>query len=319
MKTEGFTPASYESEKQIWLQGCPYAILYFISCVGHATHSRLANLLGRLGVDDIATGRRLVEAITEALLKSGNIYKIGDRVYAPFPPYAVQRDSEEWIILGDSRIDRFLAQSGGLFEVQSNIDKDRAYLERLLLITPDHSSTVFQLAGIRSYTREDMLALVPEVKLLTAPITWPGFEPSAYTKWEALDSNCCWIELQSRTITPEGLCRGSAVDQNSKIIFVRYFFKHQDGWSPLTSDEASLWVLKTAASIGKPYTAEYSESSNCLRLPVRIPYSAYVALRLLGHAIAVEDGTLTAKDVDSHTSRTICEKLAIRLAVRRNQ
>jgi hypothetical protein len=318
MSTNGFTFGALDIEEHRWLQRSPYAVLYFMSCVGRITHSRLENLLTRLGVEDTPAARQLTRAITETLLRGGDIYRIGDRAYAPFPRYAVQRGDDEWIIIGDCIGDNLLARSGYRYEIHSTVDGDTVFLERVLMVPPEESLSVLKSTGIRVYKLEDLLELVPDVRLLVIPLPWPNLQPGAFVKWEALRPDGHWIEVQSQTEAPEGLCRGSATDQQDRIVFVRYFFRHRDGWSPLTADEALLWALKTAAASGEPRVAEYLVSSECLCLPARIPYSAYVVVRFLGDCITVTRDTIEVNGIDYDISKAICEKLGLQFVTRRD-
>lgn len=317
MKIDGFRVASYKPLKHEWLQGAPYAVLSYISLMGMLQHSRLLTFLSGLGVDDVSIRRWLTDTIVEELLRKGDLYKVRDRLYAALPPYAIQRDAEEWIILGDTKVDRFIGEMSPIFEIQSSVGEDFVHLERILMATYEDSVVLFERAGIRPFGKDDLLALIPDIESIVEPIPWPGLEPPAFAIWEWLDNNCQWTKLESRANTPVGLCRGSAADKDGRIMFVRYFFRHRDGWSPLTDDEASLWVLKVADSHGRPFVADYKKADKKLRLSARVPNVAYLALRILGRGRSMEDGRLVVNGIDYAFAENICKKLAIKLTTRR--
>jgi len=162
------------------------------------------------------------------------------------------------------------------------------------------------------YRPEELLVLIPNVVSLSMPLVWTGFEPSPFARWETLDERGRWLASESRPRVT-GVCRGCAEDQEGRTISVRYFYRHPDGWSPITADDACVWSLKAASTAGQPYVAEYGTPGRILRFRTRIPYAAYVALRFLGSQIKSEDGVPVVSGIDVEHARIACNRLALRL------
>ena len=309
----GFTPLLCNHEREKWVNESPYAALLFISCTGKVSHSRLTSFLGRYILHDVSRGRRFLDDVAQALLQGGHIYEVTGGHYRALPPYAVQRDSEEWAVLGDARVDRLLAKESPVFEVRSHISLKGLWLERVLLAPPYDASRLFEAAGLRSFPRRDLLNLIPDIESLTVPVPWPGFEPSPYPNWEFLNERGRWIVAQSQSSIPRGVCRGSTHQEEDGRAWARYFFRHENGWSPLTQDEARLWALREAVSRRDPYSARFAKATRALRLPRDIPQPAYVALRHMGHQCVVADDELIVEEIDFEVAMTLCQKLGIEL------
>lgn len=309
------SPCSYVSAKESWQRGSPYAVLFFTSCVGQASRTRLTSLLNRLGFDDAALSRRLTDSIVDALLRGGHLFEVTDSVYMSLPSYAIQTDHSEWAILGDARIDPTLRARGLEVDVRCDVQDSSVVLERSIAGSSERMVSLLGVLGTRVFSREDLLTLIPDMKSISAPIPWEGFQPSPFARWEALDATGRWSVVESHS-TLTGPCRGRALDEDGRTIATKYFYRHPDGWSPMTTDEARVWTLNAAASVGCPYAGRYQIDSKTLTLDVLLPYSAYLALRFLGTGIHTYEGDLVVHGLEADHARLLCERLAINLSER---
>ena len=95
--------------------------------------------------------------------------------------------------------------------------------------------------------------------------------------------------------------------------FIRHYYRHKNGWSPQTADDAVIWKLRKAKSDGQPYQAEYSTRTNTLKIPFRIPRSGFLALKFLGQHAHYEKGGLVIEGIDFRLSERLCNKLCIKM------
>jgi hypothetical protein len=256
----------------------------------------------------------LTNLVVESLLMTGHIYKARSGVYAAFPTYAVQRDEEEWRILGDARVDTYLKTAGPVLEITCTLNNGILTLERQLLATYDEARRLFEAKGITLFDTNKLLKAIPDTEQINAPTPLQDFVPSPYQRWDCLDDKGRWEQQASPGIDQkECLTQGLMLNDEGEVVRREYFFRHVNGWSPLTRDEASLLMFKTAEEAGHPYHAQYNVSDNRLSLPLGLPYSAYVALQYIGNKFYVRNNMLNIEGIDQDVSSIICRKLSIRL------
>jgi len=299
---------------RICRENCPYAALLFISCLGEISHSKLSLFLSNYTVKKGDFDSRLTENIINSLLRNGDIYEVRGGFYSALPPYAIQRNTEEWVILGDARVDHLLKKEAPVFEVRSQAKTGDITIERLLLATDEEAERIFLITGTRAFQLAELVELIPDTKSLSVPKVWPNYLPTSYPRWQGLNEQGCWEFMEPEAETRQGLCRGLVTDSEGKIITARYFFQHKDGWSPITYEEASLWVFKLAAKTGEPYSGRYLVRKQVLILPVGLPYTAYVVLKYLGDKRVVRDDKCIVEGIDYNVAQTVCQRLDIRLS-----
>jgi hypothetical protein len=297
---------------RICRENCPYAALLFISCSGEISNSKLNRFLDRYTLVDVPDNR-LADNIVKTLLRSGDIYEVRGGSYSALPSYAIQRSKEEWVILGDARVDHILQKEAQIFEITSNATTDEVTLERLLLASHEEAERLFTATKTRAFQSTELVELVPDTESLSVPKVWPNYLPTSYPRWQRLNKRGSWVPMETNDTVIQGLCRGLVLDGEDRIISAKYFFRHEDGWSPVTYEEASLWAFKSAAVAGKPYTARYVESKQTLTVPVGLPYTAYVVLKYLGHKRVVRGDSCVIEGIDYNVAETICQKLDITL------
>lgn len=312
---EGLKVLPYDQGRRICRENCPYAALLIISCLGEISHSKLTLFLNRYTIEKGGLDSRFTEHVISSLLRSGHIYEVRGGFYSALPSYAVQRDLEEWVILGDARVDHALRKQAPVFEVRSHARINEVNLERLLLATREDAEKVFQVTGTRAFQLTELLELIPDAKSLSVPKAWPNYVPGSYLRWQALDKQGRWESMESESDIVQGICRGLISDSEGKVISARYFFRHRDGWSPITSEEANLWVFKLADTAGEPYSAQFLTSKKVLVMPVGLPYTAYFVLKYLGHRGVVRGDQFVVEGVDYSVAQTVCQRLHIRLGV----
>ena len=208
-----------------------------------------------------------------------------------------------------------LVKEAPVFEVRSQAKTSEVTIERLLLATDDEVERIFNVTGTRTFQLADLVGLIPDTKSLSVPKVWPDYLPTAYPKWQRLNEQGCWESMEPETETRQYLCRGLVTDSEGRIITARYFFRHKDGWSPITYEEASLWVFKLAAMAGEPPSAQYLASKQRLTMPVGLPYTAYVVLKYLGQKRVVRGDKCIVEGIDYNIAQTVCQRLDIRLSM----
>ena len=300
---------------RICRENCLYAALLFISCLGEISHSKLTLFLSNYTIEQGDFDSRLAENMIHSLLRNGDIYEVRGGSYSALPSYGIQRNKEEWVILGDARVDHILKKEAPVFEVRSQAKTSEVTIERLLLATDDEVERIFNVTGTRSFQLADLVGLIPDTKSLSVPKVWPDYLPTAYPKWQRLNEQGCWESMEPETETRQYLCRGLVTDSEGRIITARYFFRHKDGWSPITYEEASLWVFKLAAMAGEPPSAQYLASKQRLTMPVGLPYTAYVVLKYLGQKRVVRGDKCIVEGIDYNIAQTVCQRLDIRLSM----
>lgn len=306
---------TYDQGSRICRESCPYAALLFISCLGEISHSKLNLFLSSYTVEKGDFDSRVTENIINSLLRNGDIYEVRGGFYSALPSYAIQRNTEEWVILGDARVDHLLRKEAPVFEVTSHVRTNEVTIERLLLATDGEAERIFHITGTRAFQLAELVELIPDTKSLSVPKVWPNYLPGSYPRWQRLNERGCWGSMEPEAGTLQGFCRGLITDSKGRIISARYFFRHKDGWSPITYEEASLWVFKLAAMAGEPYLARYLASKQILIMPVGLPYTAYVVLKYLGHRRVVRGDKCIVEGIDYDIAQTVCQRLDIRLSV----
>ena len=315
-----FKICSFDSEKLHWIQSSPYAILFLISCLGEVTSSRITYFINRYTTLDLNTSRSFSEAIIKELLCSGNIYESKGGFFSILPPYCVQKGIEDWVVLGDARIDQILSSNALAFEITSRANiSGEIFLERMLLSTKDDAINLFKILGIRLFQNHELLNLVPDIEGLQIPIPWPGYDPGSYSRWEVLNENGVWEEIEYSVNFKPGIYKGVNTDRSGKVVFEKYFYKHKNGWSPITSDEANLWLFRLAYQANKSYCSYYSTAEAKLKLPFRVPYSAYVALQYLGQKRNILNNQIIVEGIDYQSASIICQKLKIHMQLEGDQ
>jgi hypothetical protein len=257
---------------------------------------------------------QLTEHIINSLLRNGHIYEVRGGSYSALPSYGIQRKKEEWVILGDARADHLLKKEAPVFEVRSQTKTSEVTIERLLLATDEEAERIFRITGTRAFQLAELVELIPDTKSLSVPKVWPNYLPTSYPRWQGLNEQGCWEFMEPEAQTRQGLCRGLVTDSEGKIIAARYFFRHTDGWSPITYEEASLWVFKLAAATGESYSGRYLAHKQVLILPVGLPYTAYVVLKYLGDKRVVRGDKCIVEGIDYSIAQTVCQRLDIRLS-----
>jgi len=312
---EGIKIRSYDETRQLCLENCAYAALMYLSCLREISYSRLCYFVDRYTLGQIGQHIGISRAVINSLLISGHVYEPRGGFLAVLPPYAIQRESTEWIVLGDARVDQFIANNELAFQVTSSIAPEDVFLERILLAEPEDAANIFQASGMRHFELNELLNLVPDCESLSIPLPWSDFVPGAFAKWEVLNKHGHWDTADSILTIGEGICRGVIVDSADRSIGERYFYKHSAGWSPITSEEASLWVFSTASTAGDPYDAKYLTTGRVLIMPLGLPYAAYVVLRYICKHSKIQRDHLVLHEIDFEVACNICKKLQIRLDV----
>jgi len=297
---------------RICRENCPYAALLFVSCSGEMSNSKLHRFLHRYMLVDVPDNG-LTDNIVKTLLRNGDIYEVRGGSYSALPSYAIQRKEEEWVILGDARIDNILKEETRTFEIASNVTTDEVILERLLFASCEEAKRLFTITKTRAFQSTQLVELVPDTESLSIPKVWPNYLPTSYPRWQRLDKRGFWVPMEIKDAVTQGICRGLIVDAEDRVISAKHFFRHENGWSPITYEEASLWVFKSAALAGKPYAARYIESKQTLKMPVGLPYTAYVVLKYLGHKRVVRGDSCVVEGIEYGIAQTICQKLDITL------
>jgi len=290
-----------------WRATSPYLTLRFICGNPDASLSRIASLLVRLGID-ASPDSTLASTILRELLIAGHIFEAAENRFRALPPYAVQRADDEWLLLGDVSPDGRIAEKC-LFEVRTSV-KPAVSLERLAVVPGANAEAILACEGIRLFGRADLLNLVPDIREMYSPLVWEGFEPSAFGRWEVLDPAGSWRGVPGRP-DQAGLCRGVVVDNQGNTLATRYFWRHDDGWSPLSSDDAIMWVLKLTDQVRINGPATFRDST--LEVPVRLPYRAFTALRYLAKAVITHDGRIRAEGIDEKVASQIVDRLGLSL------
>ena len=247
---------------------------------------------------DLNSGRKLTTSLVKSLQRDGQIFEIKPNIYSALPPYAIQKNLEEWHIFGDARIDTFLKETVPVFQINfpSQIS-DEMRLERVLLVESVNENQLFESTGIKPFRKIDLVDLFQEAEAVVEPQVWPGYEPSPCDYWEELINGQSWQKVKSCFEIGVGLCRGINVDQKNNPLFERYYFRHKDGWSPLTLDEARLWIFRLRREAGAPFQAFYYSDDKFLILPFGLPYSAYLALRFLGDTTKIEENKIVVENI----------------------
>jgi hypothetical protein len=295
-------------------QGCSYATLLFISCMGEISRSKLIRFLANYTIENAALNSQVAENTINSLLRDGHIYEARGGLYSALPSYAVQRSPEEWVILGDVRVDRIFREEASGFQVVSQAAPDGVTIERLLLAADEESKRVFGITGTRVFQLAELVDLIPHTRSLRIPSIWPNYLLTSYPRWEGLNEQGRWESVRPEAEGHHGLCRGLITDSNGRVVPARYFFRHEDGWSPVTYEEASLWVFKLAAAAGQPYSGSYIVPKQRLRLPIGLPNTAYVVLRFLGRKRTTRGDECIVEGIDYDIAQTICQRLDIKLS-----
>lgn len=306
-------PVAVVEASRICRERCAYATLLVISYTGEMSHSKLTRFLADYTLEKGDLDSELSENIVKSLLRSGHIYEVRGGFYSALPSYAIQRNPEEWMILGDARVDSLLKREAVDFRVTDQAAMGEAMIERRLLASDGESRRVFHLTRTRTFDPDELVGLVPDTRSLGTPKVWPDYGSPSHRVWQKLNQEGSWEPAELENETHQTLCRGLITDRAGNAIGARYFFRHTDGWSPITYDEASLWVFKLAAKIGSPYTGRYLTHRQVLMLPVGLPYAAYVVLGFLGHTRTVKGDRVIVEGIGYDIAQTICERLDIRL------
>lgn len=306
---------TYDQGSRICWENCPYAALLFISCLGEISHSKLTLFLSSYTIEKGDFDSRLTENMVNSLLRTGDIYEVRGGFYSALPSYAIQRNMEEWVILGDTRIDHVLKKEAPVFQVTSHTRASEVAIERLLLTTDEEAKRIFHVTGTRTFQLAELVDLIPDAKSLSVPKVWPNYLPGSYSRWQRLNEGGRWESTESETDVLQGFCRGLITDGDGRIISARYFFRHKDGWSPITYEEASLWVFKLAALAAEPYSAQYLAGKRVLIMPIGLPYTAYVVLKYLGRKRVVRGDKCIVEGIDYNIAQTVCQRLDIRLGM----
>jgi len=308
-------PITLDEASRICRKDYLYATLLLISCIGEISHSKLTRFLTNYTIEKGDFDSQLTENIINSLLRNGHIYEVRGGFYSALPSYAIQRNSGEWVILGDARVDYLLKEEAANFRITSQTGMREVTIERLLLATDEESGRIFRITGTRAFQLAELVDLIPDTKSLSVPKVWPNYPPPSHQRWQRLNEQGSWEFMEPEAETHQGLCRGLITDSEGKIITARHFFRHKDGWSPITYEEASLWVFKLAATAGEPYSGRYLVSKQVLILPVGLPYTAYVVLKYLGHRRIVRDDKCIVEGIDYNVAQTVCQRLDIRLSM----
>lgn len=299
---------------EICRRACPYAALVYVSCLGGVSYSRLNRFLMDYTIARGDGDSRLIQEVIDHLLRDGHIYETRGGSYSALPSYAIQRKSGEWLILGDARADQIVRREACELEVTSQAEVGEVVLERLLTATDEDARRVLRVSSTRVFDLTELVRILPDTKLVSTPKVWPGYMPATYAGWQTLNELGRWGTVIPDTESHIGLCRGLIMDSDGRIRTARHFFRHSDGWSPITYEEASLWVFRLAAEAGKPYSARYSSSKKGLVLPIGLPYIAYTVLRLLGQGRTVNGDKCVFEGIDDSIARIVCQKLNIELS-----
>lgn len=219
------------------------------------------------------------------------------------------------MILGDARVDHLLKEEAASLRVTTQAGMSEATIERLLLATDEESERIFHVTGTRAFQLAELVDLIPDTKSLSIPRVWPNYPRPSHQRWQRLNEQGSWECMEPEAETHQSLCRGLVTDSEGRVIGARYFFHHKDGWSPITYEEASLWVFKLAAATGEPYSGRYLASKRVLRLPVGLPHTAYVVLRFLGRKRMVRGDKCIIEDIEYDIAQSVCQKLDIRLSM----
>ena len=305
---------SFEEQQKSWLRECLYSSLFLISCTGKIPLSRLIEHVTSFTALDLNSGRKLTASIVQSLQRDGQIYEIKPNVYSALPPYAIQKNLEEWHVFGDARVDISLMEKVPVFQINHPDEyTDGMILERLLLIESISEEQLFESMGIKPFRKNNLIDLFQDAEAIIEPEVWPGYEPSPCDYWEELNQGKNWQRVKSYFEIEDGLCRGINVDRKGNIVFEKYYFRHKEGWSPLTLDEARLWIFRIRSEVGNPYQSLYYYDDKSLILPFELPSSAYLALRYLGDATRVRGNKLVIENIDNNVAQIICKRMCLEL------
>lgn len=302
-----------DEASRICREGCPYATLLLISCMDEISHSELTRFLANYTIEKGDFDSQLTENIINSLLRNGHIYEVRGGFYSALPSYAIQRNSGEWVILGDARVDYLLKEEAADLKITSQTGTNEITIERLLFANDREAERIFNIAGTRAFHLADLVGLIPDTESLAVPAVWPNYLPTPYPDWQRLNEYGRWESMEQEAETSQCLCRGLVTNSEGRITKTRYFFRHRDGWSPITYDEGSLWVFKLAALAGEPYSGRYLAGKQALILPVGLPYTAYVVLKYLGNKSVVKGDKCIVEGIDYNVAQTVCQRLDIRL------
>jgi hypothetical protein len=248
-------------------------------------------------------------------MRSGDLFEDRPQRYSVFPTYAVQISDDEWSVHGSTVADAQLSDAAELFEIESGVRDEQVTVRRTLMDTEDNARAILEESGVRSFLRTDMIDLIADVRVMNVPRTWEGYEPGPYAEWEAFDVTIGLWRSIGRFSTQPGIRRGIAIGEDGRRLATRHFWRHADGWSPITNDDADSWVLRLSHERGMPCTAHYESARQLLTLSSRVPYSTWVALTYLGRRVATNGSSVEAQGVDVEIARLIAERHALLLEV----
>ncbi len=305
---------SFEEQQKSWLRECLYSSLFLISCTSKIPLSRLIEHITSFTALDLNSGRKLTASILQSLQRYGHIYEARPNVYSALPPYAIQKNFEEWHVFGDARADIILMEKAPVFQINHPDEyTDEMIFERLLLIESRSGEQLFESIGIKPFRKNNLIDLFQDAEAIVKPSVWPEYEPSPCDHWEELNQDGIWQKVNSYFEVEEGLCRGINVDQKGNIVFEKYYIRHKDGWSPLTSDEARLWIFKIRHEVGNPYQALYCCDDKSLIMPTGLPSSTYMALRYLGDTTRIRENKLVIENIENDIAQIICKRMCLEL------
>lgn len=311
MKLDGFRMTELEGARTHWLQSAPYAVLRFIAINGAASRSQLGSFLNLLGIDDSALRNDIVAQIVDALLRSGDLFEPRPQIYSALPPYAVQVSSDEWAVHGSTEVDIALGNSPELYEINASILEGNVLVRRILVAARDDALAAFAEVGVSIFERDDVLELIPDVRMIALPRPWEGFEPGPYAEWESFDARTGLWRPISRIALMAGLCRGIAMDAEGKRLVTRYFWRHDNGWSPLTAEDADCWVLRLASQADHPVPVSYDEVQSVMTIGGRVPYPTFVALKYLAKRVTPRGSEVVAEGIDKEAVELIRDRLLL--------
>lgn len=302
-----------DEASRICTEGCPYSTLLLISCTHEISHLELTRFLANYTVEKSDLDSRLTENIINSLLRDGHVYEVRGGVYSALPSYAIERKSGGWVILGDARVDYLLREEAADFRITSRIGMREATIERLLFANDREAERIFNITRTRAFQVADLVKLMPDTESLVVPAIWPDYLPTPYADWQRLNEYGQWESMEQEAETSQCLCRGLVTNSEGRVTKSRYFFRHRDGWSPITYEEGSQWGFKLAALAGKPYSGRYLIGKQTLILPVGLPHTAFVVLKYLGNRSAVKGDKCIVEGIDYNVAQTVCKRLDIRL------
>jgi hypothetical protein len=294
-----------------WVNNYPNALLLLASSQGEITYNSITQFSKEYLNIDNEDEVRLINSTIDYLSFNGHLFETKSRTYGVIPPYAIQKSAIEWMIFGDNRIDFPLADNL-LFETRSKFENgELIQFDRILVIDHDEALEAFRKYRVRTFEQRELLGALPDIHKLSTPSVWPNYRPNPYPNWEIVGFQGNWIGVNSAEQTINHICRGFLVNQKNKVVDEKYFYHFQQGWSPMTRNEARLWLFKLAYQNASPLHATYKRETNTLNIPGILPSNLYMTLKHIGANFSFNKGFLSIEGLKENIAVLVCNNLGV--------